>query len=126
MAMKTPSAMPGAHQLENLRRNLMSIGTDATRPRTPKSAVPPTPATSAVPTNGPISCCAVRSQTDDPAKDPAEHRPDRSTRPLDRLVGHGSGGDLARADGRFQAGEGACDSHSLRLRSYAEGPMEKQ
>jgi hypothetical protein len=47
---KTPSATAGAHQLENLRLNLMSIGTEATRPRTPNSAVPPAPANSAVPT----------------------------------------------------------------------------
>ena len=68
----------------------------------------------------------VRSQTDDPANDAAEHRPDCSTRPLDRLVGHGSGDDLARVEGRVQTGESACDSHSLRLRSYTEGTMEKQ
>jgi len=109
MAMKTPSAMPGAHQLENPEERST---TDTCHERGPNQW------TDVVQ--------HVRSQTDDPAKDPAEHRPDRSTRPLDRLVGHGSGGDLARADGRFQAGEGACDSHSLRLRSYAEGPMEKQ
>jgi len=97
MAMKTPSAMPGAHQLENPEERST---TDTCHERGPNQW------TDVVQ--------HVRSQTDDPAKDPAEHRPDRSTRPLDR------------ADGRFQAGEGACDSHSLRLRSYAEGPMEKQ
>ena len=54
IAVKTPSAMPGAHQFENLRRSLMSIGTEATSPRPPKRAVPPAPATRAVPTNGPM------------------------------------------------------------------------
>ena len=56
IAAKTPSAIAGAHQFENLRRSLISIGMEAIRPRTPKSAVPPTPATRAVPTNGPMWC----------------------------------------------------------------------
>ena len=56
IAVKAPSAMPGAHQFENLRRSLMSIGTEAASPRTPNSAVPPAHATRAVPTNGPMWC----------------------------------------------------------------------
>jgi hypothetical protein len=56
IAVKADSAIAGAHQFENLRLSLISIGTEASRPRKPKSAVPPAPATRAVPTNGPMWC----------------------------------------------------------------------
>src|SRR5690625_78733 len=56
MPPNSANAIAGAHQLAKRRLSLTSIGTDATSPRGPKRAVPPAPATRAVPTRGPAWC----------------------------------------------------------------------
>ena len=54
IAVNTPSAIAGAHQVPNRRRKRGSIGTDASGPTAPNKAVPPAPASTAVPASSPM------------------------------------------------------------------------
>src|SRR5664280_2075831 len=56
MTAKTTSATAGASQVPNRRYSFSSNGTDAARPSTANSAVPPAPATTAVPARNPMWC----------------------------------------------------------------------
>ena len=70
----------------------------------------------------------VRCQADDPPKNAAEHRPNRSTLPIGRPVGRVSDRAVIRSGAGIwiRGGESMCGSHPPRLGRNIEGAMQKQ
>src|SRR6266540_3674824 len=83
----TANPIAGAHQVPKRRRSRSRNGTDAPRPRIPNRAVPPAPATSAVPARSPMWCstCGASPTTAPIAPTRALHHA-RSRRPAPLAV----------------------------------------
>ena len=81
IAVNTPSAIAGARQVPNRRRKRSSIGTDASSPTAPNRAVPPAPASTAVPASSPMWCNTGGAMPTMPPTTPVIEPHSRRTRP---------------------------------------------